>query len=77
MVRKYSWDRRLQRVLCSRFLCRLAVQQRDMRAQLQFVLSVDHHPLAGLETGINERLPIADLATLIGPMATVLSGLTT
>src|ERR1700722_12265233 len=64
MVRKYSWNRGLQCVLCSRFLCGLAVQDGDMRAWLQLVLSVDHHLLVGLETGINERLPVTDLRDL-------------
>src|ERR1700722_484412 len=64
MARKCSWDRRLQCVLCGRFLRGLAVQDGDLRAWLQLVLSIDHHLLAGLETGINERLPVADLRYL-------------
>src|SRR6202161_782217 len=66
MVRRYSWNWRLHCVLCSRFLCGLAVQDGDTRAWLQLVLSVDHHLLVGLETGINERLPIAHLRDLDG-----------
>src|SRR5258706_2986443 len=64
MVRKYSWDGRLQGVLRGCFLCRLAVQDRDMRARLQLVLSVDHDLLVGLETGIDQRLAVTDLRDL-------------
>jgi len=38
--------------LCGGFLGRLAVQDRDMRAGLQIVLSVDHDLLVGLEAGV-------------------------
>src|SRR5258707_8972725 len=64
MVRKYSWDWRLQGVLCGCFLCRLAVQERDMRPRLQLVLSVDHDLLVGLEPGIDQRLAVTDLRDL-------------
>src|ERR1700686_2089097 len=64
MVRKYSWDRRLQGVLRGCFLRRLAMQDRDMRAGLQLVLSVDHDLFVGLEAGINERLTVTDLRNL-------------
>ena len=63
-MRKCSWDRRLQGLLCGRFLCGLAVQHRDMRTRLQLVLPVNHDLLVGLESGINERLAIADLRDL-------------
>src|SRR3982074_887157 len=64
MARKYSWDRCLLGVLCGRFLCRLTVQDRDMRARLQLVLSVDHDLLVGFEAEINERLAVSDLRDL-------------
>src|SRR5258708_36245238 len=35
-----------------------------MRTRLQFVLSVDHDLLIGLEAGINESLAVADLRDL-------------
>src|ERR1700676_4673913 len=35
-----------------------------MRPRLQLVLSIDHYLLIGLEAGINERLPVADLRDL-------------
>src|SRR5712671_2271718 len=40
------------------------MQQRDMGARLQLVLSVDHDLLVALEAGINESLAIADLRDL-------------
>src|SRR5271163_2341697 len=64
MVRKCSWDGRLQGVLCRFFLCCLTVQYRDMGSRLQFVLSVDNDLLVGLEAGINQRLAVADLRDL-------------
>src|ERR1700704_442866 len=64
MVRKYSWDRCLLGVLCGCFLCRLTMQDRDMRARLQLVLSVDHDLLVGFEAGIDQRLAVTDLRDL-------------
>src|ERR1700716_2137100 len=64
MGRTCSWDRRLLSVLRGCFLCRGAVQERDMRARLQLVSSVDHDLLVGLEAGINQRLAVTDLRDL-------------
>src|ERR1700680_3398430 len=36
------------------------MQQRDMRAWLKLVLSVDHDLLVGCEAGINQRLAVTD-----------------
>ena len=44
--------------------CGLAVQDRDTRARLQLVLSVDHDLLVGLEAGIDQCLAVADLRDL-------------
>jgi hypothetical protein len=49
------------RALRRSFRGRLAVQDRDMRAGLQLVLSVDHDLLVGREAGVDESLSVADL----------------
>ncbi len=57
----------IDRLLCllhRRFVGRFAVQDRDMRARLQLVLSVDHDLLAGLQAGIDQRLAVGDLRDL-------------
>ena len=43
------------------FLRRLAMQDVDMAARLQPVLSIDHDLLVGREPGIDQRLALADL----------------
>ena len=63
--------------LCGGFVGRLSVQNRDMCALLQLVLSVDHDLLVGLETGVNERLAVTDLRNLDWTDVTEPSGLTT
>jgi len=55
-------DRRLLRALCGGFLGRLAVQDPDLGAGLKLVLPVDHDLLVGVQPGVDERLPVADLS---------------
>src|SRR5450631_1396487 len=61
MARKCSWDRLSLRALCGGIVRRLTLQDRDMCAGLQLVLSVYHDLLIGLEAGVDESLPVADL----------------
>src|ERR1700731_309341 len=60
----WSADRRPVRALCGGFLGRASVQDCDMDAGLQLVLSVDDDLLVGLEAGVYERLALADLRDL-------------
>ena len=61
-------------LLYRRFVGRFALQDRDTRARLQPVLSVDHDLLAGLQAEIDQRVAVGNLCDLIGRIATVLSG---
>jgi hypothetical protein len=63
-VRKCSRDRRLQCALRGGFLGGASMQDRDMCAWLQLVLSIDHDLLIGLEARVDERLALADLRDL-------------
>src|SRR6267154_1978535 len=61
MVPRCSRDRLLNGTLQVRLLCGFAVELPHQGAGLKSVLAIGDNILAGLEAGIDESLPLADL----------------